>query len=254
MFSVKISSDNKLKNYLENLRDHWGICIFIPAILGGTLQVFKLFSIEPSFVRFFAVEQVVPDGLLILFLLAICLVIFYIFNVNNSNHSSISLGWNPRNIALVILSDVFLIIFLAFLIYLTTTESKSIAITIIESTLAILILHSLFLICAKVNYLYFFKNKSNDDKISKIEKDEYYSKSTSIENPLKRMFLAFIAISIFTFFLLKLMYVYTELNKIKGLENEKILLEKVKKQFLINGELSIEYYNGKYIFIKIQKN
>jgi len=60
-----------LKNYLS-------IIILFPATIGGLWQLFELGSISPSYVRFFSISQVVPDGLLVLLFVACILFTFYI--------------------------------------------------------------------------------------------------------------------------------------------------------------------------------
>lgn len=55
-------------------------------------------------------------------------------------------------------------------------------------------------------------------------------------------------------FFYELVNVYTELNKIKNIKNEKIYITKVKNKLSIKDDLSIEYYNGKYIFLKMHGN
>lgn len=52
--------------------------ILIPSILGGLWQILELSSIGTAYIRFFSVSQVIPDGLLFLFLL---LVLYISFNL-----------------------------------------------------------------------------------------------------------------------------------------------------------------------------
>ena len=45
--------------------------------------------------------------------------------------------------------------------------------------------------------------------------------------------------------------IYKEINRVNNLKNETIFLSKVRKELNVKGEISIEYFNGKYIFLKI---
>jgi hypothetical protein len=42
--------------------------LIVPALLGGGLQMIQLVVISPKYIRFFSVSQVIPDGLMILFI------------------------------------------------------------------------------------------------------------------------------------------------------------------------------------------
>lgn len=57
------------------------IFIILPSILGGIWQVLELSFIDPSYIRFFSINQIIPDGLLILFL---SFYLFSIYNIINS--------------------------------------------------------------------------------------------------------------------------------------------------------------------------
>lgn len=54
---------------LKWIKDNLNVVLILPAILGGLWQLIELSSISFSFVRFFSVSQVVPDGLLMLMIL-----------------------------------------------------------------------------------------------------------------------------------------------------------------------------------------
>jgi len=51
----------------KEIKDYLEIAVLIPTILGGLWQTYELATISTSYIRFFSVSQVVPDGLLILF-------------------------------------------------------------------------------------------------------------------------------------------------------------------------------------------
>ncbi|MFT2115388.1 hypothetical protein ACMS9R_13795, partial [Acinetobacter baumannii] len=47
---------------------------------------------------------------------------------------------------------------------------------------------------------------------------------------------------------------YNQVNKLPETINEKFFLKKVNENLKLDGKLTIEYYNGTYIFIKIKKD
>ncbi|WP_212003015.1 hypothetical protein [Chitinophaga sp. HK235] len=48
------------------IKDNLSVIVLLPALLGGIWQVMELLCIGPSYIRFFSVTQLIPDGLLIL--------------------------------------------------------------------------------------------------------------------------------------------------------------------------------------------
>lgn len=81
MFSIKKVAETQEKPKWKSLdfyKDNWSVFVFIPAGVGGLFQLLHLLSMEPSLVRFFSVEQVVPDGLLFIFLCLLGCLIFYV--------------------------------------------------------------------------------------------------------------------------------------------------------------------------------
>lgn len=61
----------------NNFKNNLPIFIVLPSILGGIWQVLELSFIDTSYIRFFSINQIIPDGLLILFLS------FYLFSIYN---------------------------------------------------------------------------------------------------------------------------------------------------------------------------
>lgn len=73
-----IQTGIKLKVVADFIKEYLSVIIILPAILGGLWQLIELWSIAPSFIRFFSISQIVPDGLFILFLLAYCCIPFLV--------------------------------------------------------------------------------------------------------------------------------------------------------------------------------
>lgn len=71
----------KLNKIYKTIQDNLAIIILLPTILGGLWQLIELSSLSFSFVRFFSVTQLLPDGLLILTMI-ILLYIAYYFGIN----------------------------------------------------------------------------------------------------------------------------------------------------------------------------
>ena len=71
-FGVNFIKD--FKNLYKNNKDFFPIIILIPTIIGGIWQILELMTIDPSFLRFFSISQLVSDGILIITLLTIIIV------------------------------------------------------------------------------------------------------------------------------------------------------------------------------------
>ena len=72
------------------------LIILLPTFLGGIWQLLELSSISTSFIRFFSISQLIPDGLLILFIFIIIYISVIVsfnmfgkkpFNVDSSKKS-----------------------------------------------------------------------------------------------------------------------------------------------------------------------
>ena len=59
----------KLNKIYKTIQDNLAIVILLPTILGGLWQLIELSLLSFSFVRFFSVTQLLPDGLIILSML-----------------------------------------------------------------------------------------------------------------------------------------------------------------------------------------
>jgi hypothetical protein len=71
---------NLKKSPLKYLKSNLNLIIILPALLGGLWQIIELSRISFSFIRFFSVSQIIPDGLLILlFLIIFTISVFILF-------------------------------------------------------------------------------------------------------------------------------------------------------------------------------
>lgn len=67
-----IQTGFRFKNVIDFVKEYLSVILILPAIFGGLWQLFELWSISPSFIRFFSISQIVPDGLFILFIILYC--------------------------------------------------------------------------------------------------------------------------------------------------------------------------------------
>ncbi|MBX9889453.1 MAG: hypothetical protein K2Y30_16150 [Flavobacteriaceae bacterium] len=71
---------NFKKSPLKYLKNNINLIIILPGLFGGLWQLIELSRISFSFIRFFSVSQIIPDGLLILlFLIIFTISVFILF-------------------------------------------------------------------------------------------------------------------------------------------------------------------------------
>jgi hypothetical protein len=76
-----------MKEKIEFIKSNLALIILVPTMLGGIWQLLELINISPLFIRFFSVSQLIPDGLLILFIL----LIIYTFG-------KLALNWSLKKV------------------------------------------------------------------------------------------------------------------------------------------------------------
>ncbi|MGR2922949.1 hypothetical protein [Acinetobacter sp. 1125_18A] len=261
MFSINTSKKIPVWKSLDFYKENWSLIIFLPALLGGVLQIIKLFNLDPSFVRFFAVEQVVPDGLLILFLTILAWIIYFIFrkSINENNLKKITLGWNLKNIISNLSSTfaflLFSLIMVSYLSFVSYFEIESITIgyLVFKTVIEFFILKCIFDIFFTLTLIYIFRNYQ---KVSDIPREEFNKAIEKLQNlPEKTipfLIFTFLTFGILFIILTKINLFYSHINKLNLPMNEKILTIKLKNQLKTDVNLNIEYYNGKYVFFRIE--
>jgi len=71
-----------IKAFIEKIKNNLALIILIPTILGGLWQIVELSKMSVSFIRFFSVTQLLPDGLLMLFILISLYIVYYFGSLN----------------------------------------------------------------------------------------------------------------------------------------------------------------------------
>ncbi len=79
-----IQTGIQIKKIGEFLKEYLSVLIVVPAFIGGIWQAIELMKISYSYIRFFSISQIVPDGILVLmfFIVGYSFNIFLIYLVN----------------------------------------------------------------------------------------------------------------------------------------------------------------------------
>ncbi len=256
--------------YIKLSQDIVKLYFLISYSLGGMLQVWELTNISPSLIRFFSITQLISDGFSLFFFFSIILVPFFLF---------IAVFKGSIQLAKVIFDSKTLLedrelkkIFRTFLIFLwglcilwisidysfkfnffldwfldlkSILDSSSIDITVFLKNWLRFIIRSILVIIF-FNFLLIASNSQmpHENKILKI------IKTTLI---LPTFLIAYLAIVYFVIgFGKKLKAVSKEYLNPSILINTQELKNRLQKEYL-DDSVNIEFYNDKYVFIKINE-
>jgi hypothetical protein len=213
-----------MKERIEFIKSNLSLIILVPTILGGMWQLLELLNISPSFIRFFSVSQLIPDGLLILFVL----LIIYCFG-------KLALKWSLKKVKNGISIFSKIVISILCLYYLSIF-----ALTIFDKGTVNLPILSLAIFCFIVVAVYMFSF------IEKNKIERFLKKESSGKDILYLLFLfSFVLFSFSTFKVFHESFLLPENWKnIKELEC-RILKDKSIDSY------RLLYFNDKYFFIEL---
>ncbi len=234
-----------LFNGLKNIKEYIGIIVLLPSLLGGIWQLYALSKISISYIRFFSISQLIPDGIIVfIFLIFLFLIIIlnislildllnllnYLFKDYLNKIKNIAYDTIERKSSLIKLLLIFCLptIILFFLMILDIVYLKNI-------NLFYKILINTFIVALFIIYLYIIDTLKNKF----IELKSLYS--------LNSIFILGITIIIFEHLLISF---GTNYQLPQNLINIDEISEKIKKENSSNN-IDILYMNDKYIFIRL---
>jgi len=217
------------------------LIVILPALFGGLWQVIELSRMSFSFMRFFSVGQIIPDGLLILLFLMIFLVSTFILfhfwkKIEGEDENIDNIEKNPN----ILYSFLLLILFLAFVTLIIYANNYFI--NNIESLLSLffyLPVNITLLLFSYVTFHYSILHCSNIKFL-------YRNKKFLLEI---RLIPAYTVIFMFLLFTIKFHDVFMLPIKLKNVDNLICKMEKVDE----DANFEILYSNDKYIFIECYK-
>ncbi|MDN8190524.1 hypothetical protein QZK04_10775 [Acinetobacter baumannii] len=262
MFSIQRIDKRKYWKDFNFYKEHWSIIIFIPAFLGGFFQISRLYLLDPSFIRFFSVQQVIPDGLFVLFIITLSFLIFIFFNNIFIKKEKVNIGWNIKNIYKNIKNKLYPSIILLLIssyihiIELFFKQDIPLFLTILQIIFEIIVTIYLGEVIFVILLLYMYKNINPNSFLTKDERGRLFDNFVA-SRKWYIIFFSFILpiiLLLICYFSTAFSKLYNQVNKLPETINEKIFLKKVNENLKLDGKLTIEYYNGTYIFIKIKKD
>lgn len=208
-------------NIIKFLKEYLSLIIIIPTFLGGIWQILELSLMSISYVRFFSITQLVADGILIIIVI-LPWIIGLIFSVEIYN--------SVKNKDSIIKNNIFVDIFLYFIIILVCYISGKVLYNIIKEIGINTYIGYLFL----VTYVYFILF------VVIVFFSKLFIKCIHFFKKIyKTRILSFSLIVISSFFLF-FHYIFFIPKNLENITN------------LPDGK--IRYFNDKYIFIENKKN
>lgn len=234
---------NFKKSPLKGLKNNLNLIIILPALLGGLWQLIELSRISFSFIRFFSVSQIIPDGLLILLFLTIftisVFILFYFWRKLDSEEEEIenNVTIKKGNFFLAIL---FLLLF--FVCVFLAIYSNNYFIKNIENIISLF----LYLPSNIVITIFSFAFLGYSTLYSKNIEILYHLKK--ITSNISIVFLIVQGVMLISF-MVQFHNVFLLPAELKNVDNLICKAEKVE----LSANFEILYSNDKYIFVRCHK-
>ncbi|UFK98245.1 hypothetical protein [Kaistella faecalis] len=261
--SLTLALRNNVDRYDEHIEKYKGFLPFIllfPTIIGGIWQILELALIDPAFIRFFSISQMIPDGLLILAIFGLIILSFIITNIFFKFRNVTSIDnleefswWNLVRGIILMTSSVTLILATFWRTDIFHGEVANKRFLIILTLLCFAIFISPFFLRGLFMFswnIYNYKNdKIRSGSINALPLQETnLSKVASITS---KFVVGIGMVFILVLTIASLFFIRLTLVLPKRVENFKNITEKVKIDYGTKQVINIRYLNDKYIFIEL---
>lgn len=258
---IEVTKKKKtLKEQMKWVLDNISLVLLVPSFFGSVWQILELSSMNVAYIRFFSVTQIPVDGILILFLIALIFIIWKagIGLLKSSFESKVKAFKDEEFVArlrenldshikrLLIIIPIMLVL-ISYLIreffvgmFSTSPIFTLLLISFFISGFMFYVLDAVMLIGLK-----YAEKGVNSDSI----KDHIVSLMDKHKSPIYWSILASIVIAFYIFYLLIKAF-STSFILPADLYNTKTLEAVIYKDFKTKN-YDIEYFNDKYIFVKL---
>jgi hypothetical protein len=236
-------AENFKESTVRFLKRNLNLIVILPALFGGLWQVIELSRMSFSFIRFFSVGQIIPDGLLILLVLIIfsisTLILIYYWKKLDSEDDTNEDVSTPKKGNLSY-SVLFFLLFIGLAVLIVYANNYFI--NNIESIISLFFYLPVNIVVTLFSFVslhYFIQ----------------YSKDIHILNRYRkvllemRLFTFYIQVFMFLLFVIKFHDVFMLPIELKNVDNLICKMEKIDE----SANIEILYSNDKYIFVKCHK-
>lgn len=230
---------------LKFIKDYLSIIVLIPTLLGALFQIFNIiFYVGLPYIRYFSASQLIPDGILIIFLIFFLIIIYILILFFKFQYEDLKSNYledkGIYEISTFIFFSIFLIL-LPFSIYKLYNHS-------LQNDIISLYSHffSQVILTLNISLLFLYLNEVINIKIDILN-------NTMLINYTRKV-IFFITTLFSTYLLLNLintLYISNEMIvQSKDLYNFRKLKEKFKQEGNIDN-IKILYLNRDYIFCEV---
>ncbi|MFW1893046.1 hypothetical protein [Acinetobacter geminorum] len=245
--NILITSNNLT---ISKIKDNLPVIFIIPTTIGGIWQLFELSAFGISYIRFFSVPQLLPDGLLIISMFTIISIyLFYLTQVYENLKFEYYINKSFSKLTSILIFNTITATGLIIFTLKTFKEFKTFTSFVIYIAILYFILRCiLFIIQLIITISYKLKGQDVsqlDEFIENVKKQEFHQPHVIWVN------LLFLFLTLFTaLFLIKPLrnfaYYPTNMENLTKLENELI------KNFMLCEPPKLEYFNKDYLFYEIE--
>lgn len=241
---------SRLNFSLISLKENLPLIIIIPTALGGIWQILELSSLGVSYIRFFSTAQLLPDGLIVIFIISGLLL--YMSNaIDLYENKSFEHHYNYSYKELFLLFIFNTLILLALSKIISQDYFKNVGFTLMVTKLTLCyIIFRCFIYIAEIITTIILKSTHKDPKIIDnilidIKKQDYSKKYVKTATFLILIIMAFISYYIISSFR-QLAYYPDNFENLTRIENQLI------KNFKLCTPPELSYFNKDYLFYKIR--
>ena len=255
---------SSLKVFVEKHIKFFPLVIIFPSIIGGFWQIYELYLIDPSFIRFFSISQIVPDGLLILTitipLILSCIIVSRFVNPRDLNKNG---GNEERKFSYVKYFISLFLIFFALYIYvhlwIAIDKPSKVSQLKVSNLLAISLFIPAGIPFLLLGFIGCIKQISychpKTFKIINKNLINFFFKKNGKYYVLSKESIYFIFIFLLSFLAILLTLVISirhQLINPSSITNFENVYNKVRENYSENIVPKLIYFNDKYIFIELQ--
>lgn len=257
----------KFKDYAEIIKFYLPIILIVPPIIGGIWQTFELANMSLSFIRFFSTTQLLPDGILVLYIIVVFFISYKLSNklrpdkinlqdkvfilsnqdsADDGDHKKVPITHENKHILIYFFVLTILFGYISCNIYFELKENSSMLGFTIWLTASFMFVKSIFEILFAFYLLYSKPIKSFVGKIINLDKKEKV-KNKVIVNILVVIFLLVFFLALFVIFSIINTFHHTSILP-SNLKNITYIQDKLENDDY--NKSKILYLNDKFIFIE----
>lgn len=252
---------DKINKNSEKYKNVFPLLLVLPTLIGGLWQILELIFIDPSFIRFFSVTQLISDGILILTIFIIFAIYLNLLDKHFDFKDLVKFDLLKQKFSLSQFGASIMLILCSLGYYYKAFDNLSfdnlevsrmgkILINLLAAGVFLpLLVKGILLFSHEFCLLLFFR--SRELKVQHIRK---FRNQKGIIYYLSHFVSIILMISIITFIVISIIVLIQFRNKTiypQNLENLKNIFKQVHKEFGDKQKSSILYFNDKYIFIEL---